>query len=155
MQGKSSHPHIRYYEGLEAVKKIYTDTLSSKTEILNYANSKSIREVWPNYDEEYVKARVKAQVYLRGIAPLDEYGKKVARQNERMYREIRLVNAGPYSFMNEINIYDDKVGIVSFSKNTIMGMIIESEEVANTQRAIFMMAWEFAGMGQGTGEEED
>ncbi len=145
IQGKTSHPHIRYYEGLEAVKKIYTDTLTSKTEILNYANSKSIREFWPNYDNDYVKERVKAKIYLRGIAPLDEYGKKVAHQNEKMYREIRLVHAGPYAFANEINIYDDKVGIVSFSKNTIMGMLIESEEVANTQRAIFMMAWEFAG----------
>lgn len=154
IQGKTSHPHIRYYEGLEAVKKIYTDTLTSKTEILNYANSKSIREFWPNYDKDYVAARVKAQIYLRGIAPLDEYGNKVARQNERMYREIRLVQAGPYSFTNEINIYDDKVGIVSFSKNTIMGMIIESEEVANTQRAIFMMAWEFAGMGKRRSDED-
>lgn len=154
LQGKSSHPHIRYYEGLEAVKKIYADTLTSRTEILNYADSKSIREFWPNYDEEYVKQRVKERIYLRGIAPLDEYGKKVAHQNESMYREIRLVKAGPYSFTNEINIYDDKVGIVSFSKNTVMGMIIESEEIANTQRAIFMMAWEFAGMGKGTGEED-
>ncbi|QQR55243.1 hypothetical protein IPG41_01640 [Candidatus Peregrinibacteria bacterium] len=144
LQGKSSHPHIRYYEGLDGVKKIYADTLSSKTEILNYADSKSIREFWPKYDQEYVKKRVEAKIYLRGIAPLDEHGKKVAQQNESMYREIRLVKAGPFSFTNEINIYNDKVAIVSFSKNTIMGMIIESEEVANTQRAIFMMAWEFA-----------
>lgn len=146
IQGKSSHPHIHYYEGLEAVKKIYSDTLSSRTEILNYADSKSIRKFWSKYDDEYVKARVKEKIYLRGIAPLDEYGEAVAEQNESMYREIRLVKAGHYAFSNEINIYDDKVGIISFSKNTVMGMLIESEEVANTQRAIFMMAWEFAGM---------
>ena len=144
IQGKTSLPHIRYYEGLDAVKKIYADTLTSKTEILNYADSKLIREFWPNYDKDYVRKRVDQKIYLRGIAPLDEYGKKVAHQNEKMYREIRLVRAGPYSFANEINVYDDKVAIVSFSKNTVMGMIIENEEIANTQRAIFMMAWEFA-----------
>lgn len=144
IQGKTSLPHIRYYEGLDAVKKIYADALTAKTEILNYADSKLIREFWPNYDREYVNSRVEKKIYLRGIAPLDEYGKKVANQNEKKYREIRLVRAGPYSFANEINIYDDKVAIVSFSKNTVMGMIIENEEIANTQRAIFMMAWEFA-----------
>ena len=145
LKGLPSHPHIRYYEGLEAVKKIYADTLTSKTEILNYADSKSIRTFWSTYDKDYVDERVKLKIYLRGIAPDDEQGRKVAKSNEEKYREIRLVRAGPFSFNNEINIYDDKVAIVSFSKKEILGMIIESEDIANTQRAIFMMAWEFAG----------
>lgn len=146
LQGTTVHPHIRYYEGLEAIKKVYADTLNARTEILNYADSKSIREYWPNYDEEYVAERVKRRIYLRGIAPHDEYGEKVIRDNEKKFREIRLVRAGPYSFANEINIYDEKVSIISFSKNGVIGMIIESPEIASTQRAIFMMAWEFAGM---------
>ena len=146
LQGKSLHPHIRYYEGIEAVKKIYQDTLSSQTEILNYADSASIRKFWPSYDRDYVDERVKRKIYLRGIAPKDIHGKKVAEQNLLKHREIRLVKAGPYAFSNEINIYDEKVAIVSFSKEEVIGMILESKEVANTQRAIFMMAWEFAGM---------
>jgi len=149
IHGKTTAPHIRYYEGIDAVKKIYQDTLTSKTEILNYADSKSIREIWPTYDQDYVNERVKKRVYLRGISPDDQYGKAVAKDNEKKHREIRLVKAGPFSFANEINIYDDKVAIVSFGKNgDAMGMIIESAEIANTQRAIFMMAWEFAGMQQ-------
>lgn len=144
LQGTTSHPHIRYYEGLEAVKKIYADTLSSRTEILNYADSKSIREFWPSYDEDYVNERVKRRIYLRGISPKDEHGQRVAAESEKKHREIRLVQAGPFSFANEINIYDDKVAIVTFSQREVMGMIIESPEIANTQRAIFMMAWEFA-----------
>lgn len=146
LQGMSSHPHIRYYSGLEEVKKIYTDTLTARTEIFNYSDSKQIREAWPNYDKEYVNERVKKRIYLRGISPHDEQGKKVVSQNEKKCREIRLVKAGPFSFANEINIYDDKVAIVSFAKNEIIGMLMENPEIANTQRAIFMMAWEFAGM---------
>ncbi len=146
LEGNTSHPYIRYYSGLEAVKKIYADSLSARTEILNYSDSKLLRESWPKYDKEYVDERVKKRIYLRGISPLDDYGKKVVAQNEKKFREIRLVQAGPFSFNNEINIYDDKVSIVSFSKSEIMGMIIESPEIANTQRAIFMMAWEFAGI---------
>lgn len=145
LHGKSSHPRIRYYEGIEGVKKIYADTLNAKTEILNYADSKSIRKFWPNYDKEYVNERVEKKIYLRGIAPRDEQGEIVAAENKIRLREIRLVEPGEYSFANEINIYDDKVGIVSFGKDELVGMIIESAEVADTQRAIFMMAWEFAG----------
>ncbi len=145
LHGKTSHPKIRYYEGLEGIKKVYSDTLKSKTELLNYADSKSIRQHWPEYDEEYVKDRIKRRIYLRGIAPEDEFGKEVVGDNKSSHREIRLVKAGPFSFANEINIYDDKVAIISFGKDEIVGMIIESPEIANTQRAIFMMAWEFAG----------
>lgn len=145
LHGKTAHPRIRYYEGLESIKKVYADTLTAKTELLNYADSKSIRQYWPEYDQEYVKARIKRRIYLRGISPEDEHGKRVAEDNRISHREIRLVKAGPFSFANEINIYDEKVAIISFGKDEIVGMIIESPEIANTQRAIFMMAWEFAG----------
>lgn len=153
LHGSTFIPRIRYYEGIAGVKKVYADTLTAKTEILNYADSKSIREHWPTYDKDYVDERVKHRIYLRGIAPLDELGKKVAADNEKKHREIRLVKAGPYAFSNEINIYDDKVSIVSFGKKEVVGMIIESPEIANTQRAIFMMAWEFAQSGRGEEEE--
>jgi sugar-specific transcriptional regulator TrmB len=145
LHGKTTHPRIRYYEGLDGIKKIYADTLTAKTEILNYADSKSIRDFWPKYDEEYVKERVKRKIYLRGIAPKDKYGERVIQENENMHREIRLTIGGPYAFSNEIHIYDEKVAIISFGKNEVVGMIIEGEEIANSQRAIFMMAWEFAG----------
>lgn len=141
LHGKTSHPRIRYYEGLEGIKKVYIDTLNAKTEILNYANSKTIRQYWPDYDREYVEERVKRKIYLRGIAPRDEWGEKVVAGNKTSHREIRLVPPSEFSFANEINIYDDKVAIISFGKDEILGMILESPEIADTQRAIFMMAW--------------
>ncbi|MBI2463924.1 hypothetical protein HYV57_03125 [Candidatus Peregrinibacteria bacterium] len=144
IHGKTNHPSVQYFEGLEGIKTIYSDTLKSKTEILNYANSKEVRLHWPNYDNEYVAERVKKKIYLRGIAPYDEYGIKVKNEDQKKYREIRLIPAEEFLFTNEINIYDDKVAIISF-KDELIGMIIESHEIANTQRAIFKMAWEFAG----------
>lgn len=140
----TKHPQVQYYEGIEGIKAIYADTLTSKTEILNYANSREIRTFWPNYDEEYVAKRVKKKIHLKGIAPDDEYGRRVHAADKSTFREIRLVTPAKCNFTNEINIYDNKVGIVSMG-NELIGMIIESSEIANTQRAIFQMAWEFAG----------
>jgi sugar-specific transcriptional regulator TrmB len=143
MRGDSVHPKIQYFEGAEGIKAIYEDTLTSKTEILNYANSHEIRSFWPQYDEEYVAKRVKKKIHLKGIAPMDEWGQEVQKESKRFHREIRLVPIDQYNFSNEINIYDNKVAIASF-KDELIGMIIESTEIANTQRAIFNMAWEFA-----------
>jgi len=145
LKGDAIHPHIRYFEGVEGIKAIYADTLTSKSEILNYANSREIRNFWPDYDNEYVKKRVKKKIYLHGIAPDDEYGKTVHKDDKKYFREIRLIDPQKFDFTNEINIYDDKVAIASFT-GELIGMIIESKEIANTQKAIFKMAWEFAGI---------
>lgn len=144
LRGDAIHPRIRYFEGLDGIKAIYEDTLSSKTEILNYANSKEIRARWPNYDEEYVAKRVKHKIYLRGISPADEHGEWVHEHDQKYFREIRLIPTNQFTFTNEINIYDDKVAIISYKDKPLIGMIIESLEIANTQRDIFKMAWEFA-----------
>jgi HTH-type transcriptional regulator, sugar sensing transcriptional regulator len=142
LHGDTIHPRVRYYEGLEGIKSIYADTLKSKTEILNYGNSQEIRKHWPTYDEEYVKKRAAQQIYLRGIAIDDEDGRLVKARDGENHREIRLINKEKFDFSNEINIYDDKLSIISF-KDELIGMIIESPEIANTQRAIFKMVWEF------------
>jgi hypothetical protein len=141
---------VRFFEGWEGVRRVYEDTLTSQEEILNFANSAVVREFWPAYDEEYVAERVKRGIYLRGIAPSDATGKRVHGQDKQMLREIRLVPAKDFDFQNEINIYGHKVAICSFdsglrSGSDMFGVIIESREVAETQRQIFEMAWRYAG----------
>jgi len=143
LTGEIQHPRVRYFEGIEGIKLIYADTLSSKTEILNFSNSEEIRKQWPNYDEEYVSKRKAKKIFLRGICPKDKTGEIVQSEDQKYLREMRLIPTEKFNFSNEINIYDDKVAIISF-KNELIGMIIESTEIANSQRAIFDMCWNFA-----------
>lgn len=145
LTNKTGHrPSVKFFEDLDGVKAIYEDSLSAQTEILNYANSQEIRDHWPNYDEEYVAERAKKKIWLRGIAPDDEGGRQVQSQDSKFYREIRLIDPKKLPFNNEINIYDNKISMVSFVK-PIFGIIIESKALVETQRSIFEMAWSFAG----------
>lgn len=143
LKGETAHPRIQYYEGLDGIKAIYEDTLTSKTEILNFSNSEEIRKIWPTYDKDYVEKRAKKRIHLKGIILADEAGKKVKTEDSLYFREMRLIPKDKYNFTNEINIYDDKVTIISFA-DELIGMIIESKEIAGTQRVIFRMVWEFA-----------
>jgi len=143
ISGETSHPRIRYFEGIEGIKEIYTDTLTAKTEILNYSNSKEIRKNWPTYDKDYVSKRASKKIHLRGICLKDEEGEKVKTEDEKYYREMHLLPEELFHFTNEINVYDDKVAIISFA-DELIGMIIESTEIANSQRAIFNMCWQYA-----------
>jgi sugar-specific transcriptional regulator TrmB len=143
-------PHVRFFEGWEGVKRVYEDTLTAQSELLNFANSAVVRRFWPAYDEEYVDERVKRAIHLRGISPDDEAGRSVHGDDRKKLREIRLVPAKEFDFTNEINVYDHKVAICSFTEHAqggadMFGVIIESKEVAETQRQIFEMAWRYAG----------
>lgn len=146
MGGGYRKPHVRFFDGWEGVRAVYEDTLTAKGELLNFANSALVRRHWPTYDEDYVAERVRRGIRLRGIAPDDEAGRRVRGENAKRLREIRLVPGAQFDFGNEINVYDHKVAICSFEGGSGMfGVIIESKEVAETQRQIFEMAWRFAG----------
>lgn len=150
LQGaKYRKPRVRFFEGWDGVRHVYEDTLTAETELLNFANSAVVRTFWPLYDSEYVDARVKCGIRLRGISPDDQAGKRVHGEDQETLREIRLVPASDFDFKNEINIYDHKVAICSFDSGLkgdkdVFGVIIESKEVAETQRQIFEMAWRYA-----------
>ena len=47
-----------------------------------------------------------------------------------------------YLFKNEINIYDDKVAIISHEDQ--IGVIIQNKNIADTQRSIFELGFEYA-----------
>jgi len=142
---KHAKPKVTYFEGIDGIKRVYEDTLTSTTEILNYANSKEIRIHWPTYDHDYVRMRAKKKIFLKGIAPDDESGKTVKKDDKNFFRETRLLPSKSYKFTNEINIYDNKVAITSYA-DELVGIIIESEKIADTQRDIFKMAWAYAGL---------
>lgn len=137
----TSHPVVRYFEGIDGIKSIYADTLTTTGEILSFANSSEIRKHWPAYDQEYVQARVNKKIFLRGITIDDETGQQVRNQDKRYYRKIKLINHNQAHFANEINIYDNKVAYTSFGDQP-MGIIIEDEGYTETQRSLFQIIWQ-------------
>ena len=143
LTGQTQHPQVRFFEGIEGIKTIYADTLTSQTEILNYSNSDEIRQHWPSYDQDYVKKRAKKGIFLRGLCPKDIAGEKVHKEDKKYNRDMQLLPEDQFDFSNEINIYDNKVAIISY-KNELIGMIIESKAIADSQRAIFNICWQFS-----------
>jgi HTH-type transcriptional regulator, sugar sensing transcriptional regulator len=138
----NARPIVQMFEGLTGVKRAYKETFKSSGEILNFANSKGLREHWLEYDTEYVAERARKKIFLRGIAPDDKTGKLVKNDDEKFHRETRLLPQRKFGVENEINIFDDKMLITSFEP-TVFAILIQSQAVADTQRQIFEMMWKF------------
>ncbi len=161
LHGETSQPKVQHFEGLEGVKNIYIQLLAEMKrnidaaednpstrkledmQILNFSNYGIIKRLWPAYDEEVIHKRTNISIITKCINPDDEQGNTLKSKDKQYLRETRLVSIEKYDFNNEILIYGNKVAIISFKENAT-GVMIEDAEIAETQRTIFNMVWEFA-----------
>jgi len=139
---KANKPKIAYFEGVEGIKQLYEDTLltlQAGDEILAYVSADTVK-YFEDYSIDYIRRRTAKKIHLRGIyqdsAVLREYLKK----NFEQLRISKVVPYDQFPLKNEINIYANKVIIITY-KPEPFGILIESKEIADTQRAIFEMAW--------------
>lgn len=140
----SATPQMSVFEGEEGLIKIMEDTLTTKTELLCWADASlavgSLKEYYPNY----IAKKVKRGIWLRGIFCRDEVALNLQQRGKEELREVYLIPKEKFPFKNEINIYDDKVAIISHQDQ--IGVIIQNKNIADTQRAIFEFGFEYAGM---------
>jgi len=134
-----NRPKIRFYEGTEGLKQVYEDTLTSSETIRAYATVDDMHNALPNYFPEYYKRRAKKGIFIRAITPETEIGKERKIYDMEEKREMAFVPSDKYYFSPEINIYDNKVMIASWREK--LGIIIESEEIADAMKKIYELVW--------------
>jgi len=135
----SQRPQVRFYEGVEGLKQVYEDTLTSHEPIRAYANVDDMHKGVPNYFPEYYRRRTRSKIKIRAIVPANEAGRERASRDTEEIRESALVPPDKYYFSPEINIYDDKVMIASWREK--LGIIIESKEIAEAMKTIYELSW--------------
>ncbi len=136
---KGTRPRIRFYEGKEGLETVYEDTLTATEPIRAYASVRNMHATLPDYFPKYYQRRAARKIHIRAILPATPEGIDRAKHDYAESRESRLVNPEEFNFSPEINIYDNKVAIMSLAEE--FGVIIESKEIAEAQKKIFELAW--------------
>lgn len=139
-------PVVRIYEGIAGVKRAYLDSLSEKKEILAYVYvsdklDKPLEDFWP----VYYKMRLKSDIHVRSICPDNREGREYQKKDIKELRETRLVSQEAFPITIEKNIVGNKVFFFSRSEGKLLATSIENEAIAETERAIFELAWDQAG----------
>lgn len=135
-------PKVAYFTGFDGIKQLYEDTLLSLKlgdEILAYVASGTV-EFMAEYAVDYVRRRVAKKIRLRGIYQNTVNLKKYLKNNAADLRTIKIADSKKFPLKNEINIYANKMIIITYAPEPF-GVLIESKEIVETQRAIFEMAW--------------
>jgi len=139
-------PSISFYEGLEGIKNILLDIFETPnvTENIAYASADYLSAGFDKkFLEKYWQKRVSLKIPARGIMPATSVAESLftEEKNIKELRRVKFVPADKYNFTNEIDIYGDKVAIISLDKDNLYGVIIRSKSIADTQRNIYELLW--------------
>jgi sugar-specific transcriptional regulator TrmB len=132
-------PKVRFYEGATGLEQAYEDTLTSSETIRAYATVDDMHNALPEYFPKYYKRRAKKGIHSRAIIPNTVIGEERATKDAEEDRETALIPSDQFYFSPEINIYDNKVMVASWREK--LGIIIESEEIADAMKKIYELAW--------------
>ena len=139
-------PRVRFYEGKEGIKIFCDDTLKDKKEIKAFSDVRKAYEVMGPLADEYVKERTELGIPIKIIVRDDFWGKNHQKRDKSSLRETRLIPKEEFPFEMEVNIYGDKVSFISYNKQNLAVVIIESAEIARSMESIFSLSWKYAGL---------
>jgi sugar-specific transcriptional regulator TrmB len=139
--GLKSKPRIQYFEGYDGLVSIMEDSLVvPNKKIYAWADVELAWNTLKDYYPSYIKKKNERNIFPVAIMVDNERARIFKEKASIEHRDVRLVPADKYPMSNEINIYDDKVSIISH--RDMMGVIIQNREIADTQRSIFKMCWD-------------
>jgi len=135
-------PRVRYYQGVEGLKRIYEDTLKEGVSIYEISDYERMFEaIDQDWLREYPEQRIKNNIKAYSIAKEGIQARKVRAKDGKQLRETRFVSE--VNFETEINIYGNKVALLSF-RRPYAGVIIEDRAISQTLRSMWDIIWKQA-----------
>jgi sugar-specific transcriptional regulator TrmB len=139
----SKKPKVTFFEGKEGILSAYDEILQLpfNSEVVGFATFEGIYKLFPESAiRQYIKKRVEKNIKQKLIMPTDQYLQNHIEDNKKELRETIMIPRKDFFIENEINIYQNKVAIISLGEEKV-AVIIESQQTADTQRAIFNLLW--------------
>lgn len=138
----SARPRITFYDGYKGLERVYEDSLTATSGLRSWGSFDANQEALPKYFKNYYKRRASRGIKMRSIHPDSALAKRHQANDAKELRECRLVPIKKFNWTPEIQMYDNKVNIVSWRDK--MGIIIESQEIADALKSIFDFCFECA-----------
>jgi HTH-type transcriptional regulator, sugar sensing transcriptional regulator len=133
-------PKVKFFSGGEGMKEAMEDTLTAQGEILAYAIGDDVLQALSEeYVKDYFKKRVAKNISIRAIGPDTEEDRAIILNDKQELRTSLLVPKDKFYFSTETDIYNNKILIASWREK--FAVIIESNEIAESQKKVFELAW--------------
>lgn len=142
-EGAGERPRVRFLEGQEGAKTLQADFLAVKNKAIeSFANLDKVFEIFPKHEEDYSQKRIEKGIESRVIYTRKD-GPLAGANDPAKLRRTRYLASNKLPLGADITIYDNKVALATYRAKPI-GVVIESQEIADTLRAIFNLVWDNA-----------
>lgn len=140
-QGRlTNEPQVTLHYGREGVIQVMEDSLTTEGEIYGWANiDEASTGYLKDYYPEYIRKKNERKIWVRAILSEGPVGRRFQSKGKEELREAYLVPSDLFPFANEINIYEDKVFIISHQDK--LAVLIRNKTIADTQRSLFKLTW--------------
>jgi len=135
---------IKYFEGFDGVKAMYSDTWRDNKNKIIYAITDvkaAVATMGDFFYKEYMPARMAHGVKVKDIMTQSKEGNQEVRKAKNYMREAKLAKGFFEDLGVEVNIYENKLAITAYDKAKPCGVIIENEKIATAMKNIFEYLW--------------
>lgn len=139
----SGKPNVQFFEGPEGVAKVLEDTLNTKDEILTYVDMEIVEKYFKEINNKYVEKRSKLEIKKRLLVVennfTNELFKKWNKENPNFFSvtDLKMVKTPINEIEGAIQIYGNKIGIITISNNNLISIIIEDIRINKLFRSMF------------------
>lgn len=138
----SGKPGVRFFEGVEGIKEIYEDILAVGEDFyfIRPIYEPVFKEKMEGVIKDFVRERVKRGIKASALTPADVglEGREPADDAKILLDRV-WVDLSFYNSPVEINIYGQKISVISYSQE-LVGIIIESPQINRAFRQIFELS---------------
>ena len=138
-------PRLRFYDGAEGIKQILFEASSSKEDYIGFIDYTLMpKDIYKYIVTKVAPQRKKNGTIVRLLMPRNETNKRIKKEYTQSI-EHRLVEFPSRKNHIEILLYENsKIGFLSFVKNEMLGVVLDSEAIHQTLKDLFFLIWEGA-----------
>ncbi len=137
----SGRPGVLVYEGLDGIKKVLNDTLTSKTEICSYGDIEAIVKNFGDINKAYGIKREKLGIKRRGLLLDTLFAREYLKDYHSAVTENRFIRTEAVPFKSIMNIYDEKIAYITLQPEKIICAIIANKDIYEMHQCLFEYLW--------------
>lgn len=132
------NPTVRVFQGKTGMKLILGEILNEAKDIISFS---SVDDLFSTLEEfaEFVKKRVAKKIPVKVILRDSPKARERQKLGPQELRQVKIIPSS-YEYHGMIFVWAHKVAMFSFT-NDLTVLVIESEELAKVQRAMFDLIW--------------
>jgi len=134
-------PGVRFFEGLEGIKNVLSDSLRSKEIIYSYADLEAVVKFIDKVNKEYSEKRDNLNIKKKVIFIDSPFARNYLKNYHRKTTFMKFIDHKLYPFNSVMQIYDGKISYITLSSTSKIGVIIEDKNIYQMHKSLFEFAW--------------